>query len=118
MNHARDFPRARRQPSIPTISLDLELCAGVVELRSTGFALRAVKGDVLDADEVLAIRQTIRDLEGYARLAPGAPGILQSAIIAGIGAEEGLADFEPVAAAVVGFDVVGGGFGEVDLGRT
>lgn len=95
-------------------ALDLQLRAGVVVLRAGGRALGAVQGDVLDADEVLAVGDGVGDSELDAGLAPSAPGVLQGAVVLRAGAEEGVADLEPVAGAVVGFDVGGGG--HVDLG--
>lgn len=68
---------------------------------------------MLDADEVLAVRDGVRDGEFDAGLAPGAPGGGESAVVAGVVAEEGVANFEPLARAVVGLDVVG--LGHVDL---
>lgn len=114
LHAAGDLDGVKRGKGVDGGALDLELCAGVVVLGASGSALGAVQGDVLDAHEVLAVGDGVRDGEFDAGLAPGAPGVLQGAVVLRAGAEEGVADLEPVAGAVVGFDVGGGG--HVDLG--
>lgn len=110
-----DLDGVERGKGVDGGALDLQLRAGVVVLSAGGGALGAVQGDVLDADEVLAIGDGVGHGEFDTGLAPGAPGVLQGAVVLRAGAEEGVADLEPVAGAVVGFDVGGGG--HIDLGR-
>lgn len=114
LHAAGDLDGVERGHGVDGGALDLQLRAGVVVLRAGGRALGAVQGDVLDADKVLAVGDCVGDSELDAGLAPSAPGVLQGAVVLRAGAEEGVADLEPVAGAVVGFDVGGGG--HVDLG--
>jgi hypothetical protein len=87
---------------------DAELGALHVELRLADVVL--VDGDVLEADEVLAVGDVLGDGELHAVLLPGAPGLVD---VGGTVLGAALPDLEPVAVAHVGGDV-GGGLGHVD----
>jgi hypothetical protein len=100
----------RRRAAAATV-VDLDLGAGDVELGAAG-AARAVEGDVLRTEQVLARGQGLGEGDGDLCLAHGGPAD-------GGGGRDGffLVDLEPhVAAAVPGLGCLAGGdFGHVEL---
>lgn len=83
---------------------DLDLSTAVVELRLA--TVGSVETNVLGADEVLAVGNSLGNLEGNPVLVPSAPSLLLD--VGALLADGLLVDLEPVTRAIVGADTARG----------